>query len=587
MSVAKTWALRLLGSLCAMSCLACSTTNSPRSAADGDAEICENETDGPETESGRVAFISKGQAQRVREDGEPWKSAGGWLSVGGCNNFLHAGMRIGSGDFKIGATMRTNDSKPLRVVMDGNNYLLLGDASGTLKGEGPWFEGDAQGFAAIRIEKNTPFAFELARRGDTLTVSLDGVSVATLPFTKPGFGTIGFTPALGNWLLGACSSKAQLFVSEFWAEGRLSPIQEKPVWKDLYTPGEAGYAAFRIPALMRTKSGIWLVFVEGRKTGLGDSGPIDVLLKRSTDGGRSFGALTNVVGNGLDTYGNPVPILDRLTGFVWLVFSRNDGGVSEAEINAGQGRRELWVTHSEDEGRSWVAAREISASVLGADWRWVASGPGHGLQLENGRLLAPINYTTGSAGSEGFSGVIYSDDHGASWQRGGIVGGANGDEASVALRADGVLLINFRSKYDVDRRGVATSADGGQSFGAGQVAGDLIDPHCEGSVLGLRGDVWRELATSQAGILLVSNAASSRRELLSLHASLDGGLSWPLFTWVLPGAAAYSDIAELDDGALAIVCERGRIGPYDAISMTTLTKGWITGGWETAPRSGR
>lgn len=82
---------------------------------------------------------------------------------------------------------------------------------------------------------------------------------------------------------------------------------------DVYQAGAGGYHTFRIPSLIAAGDGTLLAFAEGRKAGAGDAGDIDLVLKRSRDGGRTWSALQVIGDNGPNTFGNPCPVLDRAT----------------------------------------------------------------------------------------------------------------------------------------------------------------------------------------------------------------------------------------------------------------------------------
>jgi len=86
-----------------------------------------------------------------------------------------------------------------------------------------------------------------------------------------------------------------------------------------------GYACFRIPAVVKTVEGTLLAFAEGRVNHCGDAGDIDIVLKRSTDGGRTWGPLQVVNEGAGDTHGNPAPIVDRGTGRIVLAETYNPG----------------------------------------------------------------------------------------------------------------------------------------------------------------------------------------------------------------------------------------------------------------------
>ena len=175
---------------------------------------------------------------------------------------------------------------------------------------------------------------------------------------------------------------------------------------------------YRIPALEITTKGTVLAFCEGRKNSKEDTGDIDLLLKRSEDNGRSWSEATIVYEVGGDaevTIGNPCPIVDRQTGRIHLLFV--------------QDYHQLFSTYSDDEGLTWSTPREHTAILDAWDYPLVliATGPGHGIQLSSGRLVAPVwicdrerkDRYENTTKDRIRSGMIYSDDHGQTWQREG------------------------------------------------------------------------------------------------------------------------------------------------------------------------
>lgn len=168
-----------------------------------------------------------------------------------------------------------------------------------------------------------------------------------------------------------------------------------------YASGTGGYATYRIPAVVRTRSGTLLAFAEGRTAGKQDAGDIDVVLRRSRDGGCTWGPLQVVAAGHGDTRGNPAPVVDPGTGNIVLLTSYNSGDVTEAQILRGdvteeQGRR-AFVQTSDDDGQTFSAPKEITSTAKRPDWRWYATGPGHAVALTRGehagRLIVPANHS--------------------------------------------------------------------------------------------------------------------------------------------------------------------------------------------------
>src|SRR5688572_22851846 len=140
---------------------------------------------------------------------------------------------------------------------------------------------------------------------------------------------------------------------------RNAPAQETV----LFTAGTDGYASYRIPVVISGAKGTLLAFAEGRKKGTSDSGDIDVVLRRSTDGGRTWGPLQVVVDDGADTVGNPCPVLDRTTKRLWLPLTRNAGtnSVAKNKSASGPGSREVLMCFSDDDGTTWSKPEAVSA----------------------------------------------------------------------------------------------------------------------------------------------------------------------------------------------------------------------------------
>ena len=337
----------------------------------------------------------------------------------------------------------------------------------------------------------------------------------------------------------------------------------------LFTANHDGYHTYRIPALIVAQNGDLLAFCEGRRHSRHDWGHIDLLCKRSRDGGATWSEPQVVWQDGAHTCGNPCPVLDRQTGVLWLLLTWNRGDDREADIVAGTSRdtRRVFVTHSADHGASWAAPTEITADVKPTDWSWYATGPGVGIQLTHsshaGRLVIPCDHKVLGQALRYHAHVIYSDDHGASWQLGGISDdGAN--ECQVAELADGALLLNMRRAANVEQpvRFSATSRDGGASWSASRAEPTLIDPRCQGSLICAE--------RTDGSVLFFANLTHTQeRRNLTLHISRDEGQSWSPLRTLHEGPAAYSCLTQLPNGQIGCLYEAGEDHPYEAIWFTS------------------
>ena len=362
---------------------------------------------------------------------------------------------------------------------------------------------------------------------------------------------------------------ALLFASVTVAQAAPAPVGMQQT--KIFLSGEGGYHTYRIPALPVTAKGTMLAFCEGRKNSKDDAGDIDLLLRRSFDGGHTWGPVQTVVDDGEKTCGNPCPILDRNTGRIVLLMNENGRDETEGKILRGLVTPQtVWVLSSEDDGATWSAPVEISEQVRKPGWRWYATGPCHGIQLKDGRLVAPCDYAVGPEPEDIHSHVIFSDDGGAHWQLGGVLDGRT-DESTVVELADGSLYINMRSWRGKHCRAYAISRDRGVTWSP--VADDeaLVEPRCQGSVLRFSTE-----ADGGRNRLLFSNPASERRENMTVRLSYDEGRSWPVAKSLWSGPSAYSDLAVTGNGKIACFFECGEKHPYETITLALFSLDWLT-----------
>ncbi|MCI0456050.1 MAG: glycoside hydrolase [Gemmataceae bacterium] len=342
---------------------------------------------------------------------------------------------------------------------------------------------------------------------------------------------------------------------------------------DVFISGKEGYHTFRIPAVIVSAKKTVLAFCEGRKDSTRDWGNIDVVLRRSLDGGKTWQPMQLVANFGPDTVGNPCPVVDRATGTIWLPLTKNLGNETEKVIRDGtsKGGRTVWITKSTDDGATWAKPVEITKSVRRDNWTWYATGPGCGIQLNSGRLVIPCDHNLlGSRARH--SHVIHSDDGGKTWQIGGVLG-ENTNECQVVERADGSLLLNMRSYHGKNRRAIATSKDGGLTWSEVTLDQALIEPVCQASLL-------RYTLAKGGGKnrLLFSNPASTKREKMTVRLSYDEGSSWPVAKLLHEGPSAYSALVVLPDRTIGCLYERGRKSAYEKITFARFTLGWLTDG---------
>lgn len=344
---------------------------------------------------------------------------------------------------------------------------------------------------------------------------------------------------------------------------------------DVYVAGADGYHTYRIPAIVKSRDGTLLAFAEGRKSGRGDAGNIDLLVKRSKDGGKTWGKQILVWDEADNTAGNPCPVVDLKTGAILLLSTHNLGTDKETDIinKRSKSTRTVWMLRSEDDGLTWSKATEITATTKDPSWGWYATGPGIGIQLQKGphagRLVIPANHSfddpNGTLRGGKYSHrahAIYSDDGGKTWKLGGNTGAGTNESQIVELAEPaGALLDNMRSYFGRSQRTHSISKDGGLTWTTPEDQPTLVEPVCQASII-------RQTfpAAGKPGRILFSNPADPKARVnMTVRGSIDDGKTWPTKLVLTTSHAAYSSLVAVEATTAACLYERGEKGPYEKI----------------------
>lgn len=331
-----------------------------------------------------------------------------------------------------------------------------------------------------------------------------------------------------------------------------SQAQDAPI--HLFVSGKEGYPRYRIPSLLVAPNGDLLAVCEGRKDGRGLTGKIDIVLKRSTDLGKTWSKLAVVASDGDNTLGNPCLLTDRKTATIWMGLTRSLGSDTEEGIVAGTSkeRTRVLVTSSKDSGKTWSKPRDVSETARDPKWTWYGTGPGTGIQLKSGRLVIPAYHAHEKDGVYR-SHMVFSDDSGKSWKRGDAVGRQIG-ECHVVEKQDGSLVLNARTNEGKERRAVAVSKDGGETWSEPEYDA-LYDPHCQGCLI-------RMPEADGKPRWLFSNPTGPKRRDLTVRLSHDEGKTWPRSKLLQAGDAQYSSLALLPDSTVGCLFDRWESGNY-------------------------
>ena len=233
----------------------------------------------------------------------------------------------------------------------------------------------------------------------------------------------------------------------------------------------------------------------------------------------------------------------------------------------------LWMSYSDDDGKTWSAPKDITYGIR-KDWmHFLGTGPGTGIALHSGphkgRLVIPayttnnVSYLSGSQSSR----VIYSDDHGETWNAGEAVNdnrpvgnqtihsstmnnpGAQNTESTVVQLNNGDLKLFMRGLTgDLQ---VATSKDGGATWEKDvKRYADVKDVYVQMSAI----------HTVQNGkeYIILSNAGGPGRYNGLVHLARveeNGELTWLKHNPIQSGKFAYNSLQDLGNGEFGLLYE--------------------------------
>jgi len=352
---------------------------------------------------------------------------------------------------------------------------------------------------------------------------------------------------------------------------------------DVFTRGEGGGRYFYSPSIESVPDGSMVAFADAVKLNFSDPAKgyldMDLVYRRSTDGGESWGPLVVLEDPGdLWAAFNSASLVDRATGRLWIFYVRASPGRGILTSRPGTDDMENLARWSDDNGLTWSAPRDLTTVARDlADPTWNASipGPGGAIQTSKGRLLVPM--WKEPAGHF----VIFSDNHGRTWGRGTAVpGDTGGSENQLAELSDGRIRMEYRQGSGPNRW-ITESADGGETWSMPRPGWNVTPVNCALLRIPLRNEEGEHdclLWTGPVGPPIPGPIESNpfTRWRLTMRVSCDQGMTFPAERQISEDAASYSDMTDLGNHTVGLLWERGLQTPDEFITFARLAPGFGT-----------
>lgn len=333
----------------------------------------------------------------------------------------------------------------------------------------------------------------------------------------------------------------------------------------VFNAGENEIDSYRIPSLVTTKKGNLLAFSEARRLSSTDKTPTNIVVKRSTDNGKTWSAMQFITQGKKDAYMDPVALVDKVTGKIFLFTNRWPQKDHSMKKNTS------WLITSIDDGVSWSQPKNVTDKITAPGHFMNGFGPGSGIQMKGekykNRLILPTRQYDGEILRNR---TVYSNDHGETWNIGkkASVGG----EFEIAESPKDTLIFNLRAGKGERKK--ARSYDGGISWTQAVVDKQLETTTdyggCHSSILGM--DDLLYFSGPAGG---KTDSLHEDRLNLKLYKSPDGGATWPNNILLFEKAAGYSDITALPNGDLAIIFETGDTQGFPKMIPGNRPPGWM------------
>lgn len=329
-----------------------------------------------------------------------------------------------------------------------------------------------------------------------------------------------------------------------------------------FLPRDNGSRVYRIPALVTANDGSLVAAADKRYdsyTDIGGGHVIDIVVRRSTDGGKTWGKPV-IVAKGQGTannakcgYGDP-SLTKGKDGKLYCLFAAGNTGYF-------YGLNRICMSTSEDNGVTWTepvdlyeTGRITDHTQYGLFDYFVTSGKG--LYTNDGILMYLIpaqcytdaNETAHISNSNDY--LFYSTDDGATWHIDATPVYTGGDEAKLEQLADGRLIASVRQAGNRGfNTGTYTKNDDGTvafNWGTQTTNATLYQPYANNQ------DIFNY--DSEKGVLF-HTMTKGQHANLNLYMSTDNGTNWKHVCQLQPKGARYATMTKLENGDLGILFE--------------------------------
>ena len=329
---------------------------------------------------------------------------------------------------------------------------------------------------------------------------------------------------------------------------------------------------YRIPGITVSEKNTIIAVADNRKdsyldVGFTGSKNIDIVVKRSEDGGKTWGSeiiIPPIATSKKDAHGDSL-FFSCKNGDLVVLCAAEGGYVHQVG-----GKSKIMISRSTDDGLTWSDWKDVqgdinnfnSGKLQGYDRGFAASGTGARLNDSFGTLMGAMLVNNSSMKAQSAAAVIVSTDNGYTWTVRSVAKRTQGtkeqDEPKVITQLnDGRILLSVRSgnwETKVKKRvWFRSQANLGSAWEEFTPKGNFFDGACNAE--GILFTSTLDGYDKNRLIHLALDSESATRQNLTAFISYDEGMSWEKQKVLNSGRAGYAALARLKDGTIVTLSE--------------------------------